>query len=131
MRKWYKERMMKDPNIFLKYHQRKLRYNATEGAKRVKQEHYQKRRDEYEKFLGNIACQRCGYNRSKRALSFHHIDPSKKSFSVRMTTFRLTNLDKELFKKEMEKCMCLCMNCHMEIEDGLWKAEEIIYPKSV
>ena len=28
------------------------------------------------------SCQRCGYNKCTRALSFHHLDPSKKDFGL-------------------------------------------------
>jgi hypothetical protein len=63
-------------------------------------------------------CFNCGYNRCIRALEFHHIDPTQKSFG-----FGQINLASSLTKlrKEAKKCVLLCANCHREAEDGLIK----------
>ena len=56
-------------------------------------------------------CERCGYDTYLGALEFHHKDPSGKDFSVskaRLTTFN------ENIEKELDKCSCLCANCHRE-----------------
>ena len=64
------------------------------------------------------ACQICGYTKSKRALSFHHIDPSTKEFGI---SYRGFTRSWEKTKAELDKCILLCMNCHMEIHDGISK----------
>ena len=61
-------------------------------------------------------CERCGYDKSLRALSFHHRDPSKKSFSI---SHNRTVIGIEKMRDEVEKCDLLCANCHMEVEDDL------------
>lgn len=61
-------------------------------------------------------CIVCGYNKSQRALSFHHVDPKKKSFTL---SERGLTRSWELIKKEIDKCVLLCANCHMEIHDGI------------
>lgn len=60
-------------------------------------------------------CVVCGYSRHMAALQFHHLDPSTKSFGlgVRGITRSLASL-----KKEAEKCVLLCANCHAEVEVG-------------
>lgn len=60
-------------------------------------------------------CGICGYNRCSRALGFHHLDPQTKrfNFAVRGNT-RSWKRNVE----ELRKCVLLCANCHMEVEDG-------------
>lgn len=61
-------------------------------------------------------CIVCSYNKCLRSLSFHHRIPSEKSFSLDLRN--LTNRNWNSILKEVEKCDLLCMNCHMEVEDG-------------
>ena len=56
-------------------------------------------------------CSQCGYSKSYAALSFHHIDPSEKEFTV-SDMFKRTSLVTVL--REISKCVLLCANCHME-----------------
>jgi len=60
-------------------------------------------------------CQICGYDRSLRALQFHHLDPSKKDFTLSHHSHFIF----ENFKEEIDKCILICANCHAEIHDGL------------
>lgn len=75
-------------------------------------------------YAGN-KCLYCGYDKCLRALHFHHIDPSTKDFSIFETRpgIRKTR-NFELIKKEIDKCILLCANCHMELHD---KDEKIIH----
>lgn len=65
---------------------------------------------------GGGKCQMCGYLKCKRALSFHHKDPSKKDFGL--STRGLTR-SWEKTKLEIDKCILVCANCHMEIHEKL------------
>lgn len=65
---------------------------------------------------GGGSCQICGYNKCRRALSFHHKDPSKKDFGL--SAKGLTR-SWEKTKIELDKCVLVCANCHMEIHEGL------------
>lgn len=65
---------------------------------------------------GGSACQICGYNKCNRALSFHHKDPTKKDFGL--AAHGLTRAW-EKTKKELDKCILVCANCHMEIHEKL------------
>lgn len=57
-------------------------------------------------------CEMCGYDKCIAALEFHHRDPSKKEFGIGCNgnTIKL-----EKAKKEVDKCMLICSNCHKEI----------------
>ena len=60
-------------------------------------------------------CQVCGYDRCIRSLDFHHVDPTKKEFSI--SEFK--NKKIENLKNELDKCILLCSNCHGEVHDGI------------
>ncbi len=68
-------------------------------------------------------CILCGYNKSRRALHFHHLDPKIKEFGLCAKTMRTVSWLRVL--KELDKCILVCANCHSEIEDGLIKIELI------
>lgn len=58
------------------------------------------------------ACQRCGYNKSILALTFHHRDRLTKSFALS----RMTSFSEAKVIEEAKKCDLLCANCHFELE---------------
>lgn len=62
-------------------------------------------------------CKLCGYDYCIAALHFHHINPKDKKFGISQS--RIRNFEK--LKKEAEKCILVCSNCHAEIESGLIK----------
>ena len=61
-------------------------------------------------------CEVCGYNKCPRALSFHHLDPKKKSFGL---SDKGMTRSWERVREEIEKCILICANCHMEIHEGI------------
>jgi predicted HNH restriction endonuclease len=60
-------------------------------------------------------CQVCGYDKHYGALEFHHLDPSEKDCD--WGKLRLKNW--ENIKKELDKCICVCANCHREIHGSV------------
>ena len=54
-------------------------------------------------------CSKCGYNEYIGALTFHHLNPSEKTF-----TFGKAIIGWEKAEQELKKCILLCMNCHAE-----------------
>ena len=65
-------------------------------------------------------CERCGYNTCLKALEFHHLDPTKKDFTISNDHFKLIDA-----VEESKKCILLCANCHRELHDNIWNIEEI------
>lgn len=65
--------------------------------------------------LAGGACKKCGYNKCLRALTFHHVDPSTKTFALSMNFLWSKSWDSIL--AEFHKTELICMNCHAEIED--------------
>jgi 5-methylcytosine-specific restriction endonuclease McrA len=55
-------------------------------------------------------CGICSYNKYQGALELHHLDPKEKDFSISGKT-----LSFEKMKKEVDKCILVCSNCHSEI----------------
>jgi hypothetical protein len=85
-----------------------------------------RRRRELYDLLGG-KCQKCGYNKCDRALSFHHRNRSEKSFCL--TLNHLWSKKQELVNDEVVKCDLLCLNCHAELEDSIARAKNGIVKK--
>ena len=89
-------------------HKRKLRSKAvSKKRKKIKEKAIE--------YKGG-KCVICGYNKCQGALEFHHIDTSKKNFSISSTGMTRSW---EKIKIELDKCICVCANCHREIHSGL------------
>lgn len=54
-------------------------------------------------------CLKCGENRI-RCISFHHINPNEKEFTIG----QFLKSDFDVIENEINKCVCLCLNCHHE-----------------
>ena len=63
-------------------------------------------------------CKCCGYSKCSEALVFHHINPESKVEKVSKLVYRKGIT---IAKREAEKCMLLCANCHAEVHAGLTK----------
>lgn len=62
-------------------------------------------------------CQICGYDKTRRALTFHHRDRAKKLFGLSLNILWSRCWSDIL--TEVKKCDLLCMNCHAETEDQI------------
>jgi len=60
-------------------------------------------------------CVSCGYKKCNNVLEFHHLDPSKKEFSIAHA--KLTSFNEKV-KRELDNCALVCANCHREIHAG-------------
>jgi hypothetical protein len=60
-------------------------------------------------------CERCGYDKCVDALEFHHINPTQKDKNFGNIKIRKW----ETQKNELDKCICVCANCHREIHAEL------------
>lgn len=63
-------------------------------------------------------CQICGYNKSLKALHFHHIN-SDKEYTVSYLIAQGASFDTLML--EINKCKLLCANCHSEVHEGIIK----------
>ena len=63
-------------------------------------------------------CQLCGYIKYQGALDLHHLDPSTKEFGIGDKGYTRSW---EKIKKELDKCILVCANCHREVEAGVIK----------
>ena len=72
-----------------------------------------KQRDKAIEYAGGC-CQvhDCGYSKYSGCLAFHHRNPKKKLFSLDITAFAK---NWKVLKKEIDKCILLCLNCHGEV----------------
>lgn len=62
-------------------------------------------------------CQCCGYDKTNKALAFHHIDPKEKDIKFGRARANPTSWPKIV--QELKKCILVCHNCHSEIHDRI------------
>lgn len=90
-------------------------------CKKCRVEAVQRRRDKIKElaiqYKGGKCCI-CGYNKYKGALDFHHLDPNEKDFGIGSKGY---TRGWESIKKELDKCILVCSNCHRELHAGLLK----------
>lgn len=92
---------------------RKSANNKYQDYKR-QQERGRERRQKLINLKGGC-CEKCGYKRNWAGLSFHHLEPSKKSFKIDLRNCSNRSWDSLL--KEAEKCQLLCLICHVEVHN--------------
>jgi hypothetical protein len=68
-------------------------------------------------------CIICGYSRCAAVLELHHIDESTKEFGLGMNGLT-RSWDRT--KREADKCVLLCANCHREFHAGLVQLPQAI-----
>jgi hypothetical protein len=98
-----------------------------EEVKSNHRKHGKKAREDRKKKLIELSggcCNKCGYNKCDRALSFHHRNPKEKSFELSKSNLRKP-WDSVL--AEHKKCDLLCLRCHAELEDAIIKQDNFVY----
>lgn len=71
----------------------------------------QRNKRELDKLKATLSCVVCNEDESA-CLDFHHKDPSKKDRDINQL---LGRYGWEKILKEIEKCVCVCSNCHRKI----------------
>lgn len=95
-----------------KYREKKKRENLDDVRKKYREQAVVKKQKR-ELLIDSLKkpCAKCGESRYW-VLDFHHIDPKKKEFGIGQTKGVFINKDKLI--NEINKCVCLCRNCHQE-----------------
>lgn len=60
-------------------------------------------------------CVFCGYKKTLSALEFHHVNSEEKDFGLSQ---RGLTRSWERIKRELDKCILVCANCHREVHAG-------------
>lgn len=120
-----KHNTKKDPALPSKTHSRNTPYSkwTLEEKQEAINKRYQQGIDRKKKIIEmkGGGCQKCGYNKCLRVLTFHHRDPATKSFCL--TSREIGGFSWKSIIEEVEKCDLLCYNCHMEIEYEINKSK--------
>lgn len=111
--KEYQKEYRKNPRVKERYKKlRKIYIEKNKDKIKIRQSEY--RRKMLEEFISTYkkgkCCAKCGYNKHPEILQFHHKDEKKKSFTIARKTISPSSMP--LIKKEMDKCILLCPNCH-------------------
>jgi len=68
-----------------------------------------KTRNWYIEYKSTLKCSNCNENHPA-CLEFHHVDPNTKEYDVSIMLRSTVSVEK--LKKEIDKCVILCSNCH-------------------
>ena len=63
-------------------------------------------------------CAICGYQKCVKAFEFHHLEADQKDFAVGQYGH---SRSWERVRREIDKCILLCANCHREVHGGFTK----------
>ena len=63
-------------------------------------------------------CILCGYDRTPWALDLHHVNGALKEFGL---SAKGMTRSWEKIKREADKCVLVCANCHREVHAGITK----------
>ena len=69
------------------------------------------KREWYNTLMDSKSCERCGES-DNACLDWHHTDPTQKEASV---SWLLANSSRQSITEEIDKCVCLCANCHRKL----------------
>jgi len=72
---------------------------------------YKKNINTLSDYKSSLGCAKCG-NKKHYVLDFHHIDPKQKLFNI--SSKFSSDIESEIIKEEIAKCVVLCSNCHRE-----------------
>lgn len=90
--------------------QEKLKYQERKEQILQRDYLYKERNQQYILMRKECGCQKCGEKRFY-VLDFHHINPKEKKANI--NNLRVScSLD--TLEQEINKCVCLCSNCHRE-----------------
>lgn len=75
-----------------------------------------KLKEKFTEYKKTLCCEMCG-NTDHRVFEFHHKDPQTKDFDVSNMISMV--LSWQNIQSEVDKCMCLCANCHRILHHDL------------
>ena len=93
-------------------------YASSDIQKESNRQRQAKGREERQDFVNEYRhpCIVCG-EAEKACIDLHHLDPSTKYKNVAQLIVERANI--EIIKKEIDKCVCLCANCHRKVHAEL------------
>jgi len=108
----------KNRHLYQDYYKQYRKENK-EKIREKTEKYYVSQKTEWWSILGTLTdlkCAVCGYNKHSAALDFHHVDPEEKETTIhQLISGPRPNEDNiKVLKKELDKCIILCSNCHRE-----------------
>ena len=110
-RKSNKEWIKQNPECQKEYLSKYYQNNKKNWQERY-QIKYRKLKQFVQEYKLKKGCSICGYNKCASALVFHH--NGDKEFDIGNASY---SLGLDVIKKEMDKCIILCRNCHAELHE--------------
>lgn len=98
-----------DKKKYQKEYHAKWYQNNKEKVSTRKKESIAKTREWFVNYKAELCCSQCGFAHPA-AIDFHHVEPEKKENNIFAMVHNGFTVEK--IKKELEKCIPLCSNCH-------------------
>ena len=73
-------------------------------------------------------CERCGYDKNRAVLHFHHYRHKNFNISWAIANFTNRQVEEILVPEIKHNCMLLCANCHREVHD-IWLRSSLALKK--
>lgn len=100
-------------------------YHHAERDNETKEEQRRKRRKRKKHWIDRIkaekGCLICGED-ERVCLHYHHLNEEEKQFQLSQIAYN--DAGKEKIKRELNKCVVLCANCHAKHHAGIIDVEE-------
>jgi len=111
-----KEYMKKHYQEHKEYYKEKHKKWFQDNIKSAR-EHQKQQREQIKQYINNYklsrGCSVCGYNKCAAALDFHHNGDKECTISQAI----VKKYGEKRLKKEIDKCIVLCANCHRELHN--------------
>lgn len=91
-----------------------IRYRCRPCMRRYDNEHRERKLLELVGIVGG-ECHICGFDKSFKALDFHHLRSEQKSFTI---SDKIQQMSLTRILPEIRKCAVLCANCHRLLHGG-------------
>ena len=110
----YMQRRFHDDTVFKQKHMARVRVNDA------------RYRAEVDAVIAAFRSKGCGICSEIQpcCLVAHHLDPSRKDFNI--GDARVRKVGSASIQEELEKCVCLCMNCHSKVHSGVLQLSEVV-----
>ena len=97
------------------YNKKHYQENKKKRGKQVRKRKHRIRKELLE-YKETLKCEKCGED-STCCLDFHHKNPKRKEIEISEAISVGWGIKR--IKKEIEKCMVLCSNCHRKVHSGI------------
>lgn len=113
-KEWYRQNAKRQKKLMKKWREGHISQRKEYGNRWNKEN--KKAWKRFLKSMGYGSCSECE-NKEGRRIDCHHVDPGTKVFNISnfCNSHPITELNMEMLKLELSKCISLCVSCHRRL----------------